>query len=95
LASFMRCAQRRGTGGHMAGWRYAFFYFCDHFPFSTLKVRWYAAKDKGDAYGAEGRIMLVYLQNHCELAPLNYKFNWQEFEKNGWNLLDRTSRLLE
>lgn len=89
LASFARCAKTRGKGGHMAGWRYAFFYFTDHFPFASLRVRSFATPDKAEAYAAEGRVMLAYLKNHRELPPLNYKFNWQEFERQGWNLLDR------
>ena len=89
LRDFVRCATRRGDEGHMAGWRYAFFHFADHYPFSTLRIRWVAAATKEEAYRHEGLVLLVYLCRHAELPPLNYKFNWKLFEELGWNILDK------
>jgi len=67
----------------MAGWRYAFFHFGRFFPYAKLRVRWRPTKTKDDASELESRMLLAYLKNHYELPPLNYKFNWQIFEKDG------------
>jgi hypothetical protein len=88
LYDFVRCATKRGDEGHMAGWRYAFFHFDRHYPFESLRVRWLETDTKEDAYRAEGRLMLEYLNRHSELPPLNYKFNWKLFEELGWDVLD-------
>lgn len=88
LRSFQKCALSRGTTGHMAAWRYAFFRFERQFPFESLRVRWRGAATKQEAYKVEGQVLLAYLQRHCELPPLNYKFNWQVFEELGWDILD-------
>ena len=89
LRDFVRCATKRGDEGHMAGWRYAFFHFADHYPFPSLRIRRIATATKEDAYRREGQLMLVYLRRHAELPPLNYKFNWKLFEELGWKLLDK------
>lgn len=81
LRDFLRCMQTRGQEGHMAGWRFAFFRFERHFPLPSLRVRWATAPTKAAAYALEGRILLAYIKAHCELPPLNYKFNWNEFEE--------------
>jgi hypothetical protein len=73
----------------MAGWRFAFFWFEQQFPLSTLRVRWRATANKQEAYAAEGQVLLNYLRRHCELPPLNYKFNWHMFEFHGWDILDQ------
>lgn len=79
LKDFLRCMRRRGDEGHMAGWRFAFFRFERHFPVESLRVRWVTTVTKEAAYALEGRILLEYIKAHCELPPLNYKFNWHEF----------------
>jgi hypothetical protein len=89
VRSFLRCARDRSERGHMAGWRYAFFHFAKHFPLQSLSVRWQETKTKDEAYEREGLLMLTYLHRHSELPPLNYKFNWSPFERQGWDLLDR------
>jgi hypothetical protein len=88
LRDFKRCSRSRGEEGHMAGWRYAFFRFERQFPLLSLRVRWFNSETKAAAYSAEGRILLSYLQRHCELPPLNYKFNWDVFEELGWHIFD-------
>ena len=72
----------------MAGWRFAFFYFERRFPIESLRVRWFSAGTKKEAHRAESQLLLTYLVNHCELPPLNYKFNWRLFEELGWKILD-------
>ena len=89
LRSFRRCITERGRTGHMAGWRFAFFRFERQFPHATLRVRWREADTKEDAYAAEGEVLFDYVGRHCELPPLNYKFNWQVFEEKGWDILDQ------
>jgi len=81
LRSFKRCAFQRDVTGHMAGWRYAFFNFKMHFSHTSLRVRWFSTESKEKAYAAERRVLVEYLKAHCELPPLNYKFNWDEFEE--------------
>jgi hypothetical protein len=89
LWSFHWCASHRGKKGHMAGWRFAFFRFERQFPLAELRVRWRATATKQEAYRAEGQVLLGYLRRHCELPPLNYKFNWKMFEEYGWDILDQ------
>lgn len=88
LWRFRDCASQRGKTGHMAGWRFAFFRLEKQFPLADLRVRWRATSSKEEAYAAEGQVLLSYLRRHCELPPLNYKFNWQVFELHGWDILD-------
>jgi hypothetical protein len=88
LWGFLRCVTRRGEEWHRAGWRFAFFRFERHFPVSSLRVRWLATETKAEAYNVEGRLLLAYLVRHCELPPLNYKFNWKPIEDLGWNIFD-------
>ena len=80
LKDFHRCLTKRGDEGHMAGWRFAFFRFERHFPMESLRVRWAAATTKEQAHALEARVMLEYIKLHCELPPLNYQFNWKEFD---------------
>jgi hypothetical protein len=89
LLDFIRCASTKGETGHMAGWRYAFFGFDRYYPLRDLYVRWIATSSKETAYEEEGRLLLQYLRRHSELPPLNYKFNWSQFEKHGWDLLEK------
>ena len=88
LEKFRICATNRGAEGHMAGWRYSFFHFDRHFPWTKLRVRWCATSTKEDAYALEGRLLLTYVLRHSELPPLNYKFNWSAFEDLGWDAFD-------
>jgi hypothetical protein len=88
LRGFYRCITKRGEEGHMAGWRFAFFRFERRFPLGSLRVRWRATDDKEEAYRAEGHLLLAYLREHCELPPLNYKFNWKAFAELGWHIFD-------
>ena len=65
----------------MAGWRYAYFGHAQHFPLSSLRVKWSAAQSKRGAYRAEGKLLLLsYLKRYCELPPLNYKSNWSTLD---------------
>jgi hypothetical protein len=89
LRSFHHCITIRGRTGHMAGWRFAFFHFERQFPHAALRVKWREARTKEEAYAAEGEVLLEYVRRHCELPPLNYKFNWQVFETHGWDILDQ------
>ena len=92
LRSFLRCASHRGEEGHMAGWRYAYFKHDRYFPLSSLRAKWCVAQSKQDGYRVEGALLLSYLQRHCELPPLNYKFNWKLFEESNWGILDQSPR---
>ena len=65
-----------------------FFRFERQFPHAELRVKWRATETKQEAYAAEGQVLLGYVRRHCELPPLNYKFNWQMFETHGWDILD-------
>jgi len=80
LKNFMRCAAQRGQEGHMAAWRYNHFHLERHLPLASLRVRWVVTKDKPAAYRAECKMLNRYLHRHCELPPLNYKFNWDMFD---------------
>jgi len=80
LKDFMRCAAQRGQEGHMAGWRYSFFRLERYLPLASLRVRWKATQTKAAAYRAECKMLSQYLHRHCELPPLNYKFNWDTFD---------------
>ncbi len=85
---FCGCINNRHRGKHAAGWRYVFYYFENHFPFSALRVRWLVTKSKEEAAMAEGCLLLAYKRKHCELPPLNNRDNWKIFKKLGWAILD-------
>lgn len=76
LSAFIRCARIEGAAGHMAGWRFNFAKFEKQFPLDTLWVSWFPTADKAAAYSKEGQMLALYLAQHYELPPLNYKFNW-------------------
>ncbi|MBY8946366.1 hypothetical protein J1G35_10855 [Pseudomonas sp. SH10-3B] len=80
LAAFVRCARKPGVSGHMAGWRFNYASFETVFPLDTLWVSWYPTLDKAAAYAKEGEMLALYLAQHFELPPLNYKFNWPKLE---------------
>ncbi|MEM6394443.1 MAG: hypothetical protein AAF797_16880 [Planctomycetota bacterium] len=80
IRDFIRCATREGQEGHIAGWRYNYFGFDSVFPFKSLLIRWQAAESKAEANKIEAQTMRSYLDDHFELPPLNYKFNW-----SGWD----------
>ncbi|MNP37680.1 hypothetical protein D3C76_1311410 [compost metagenome] len=81
LAAFVRCAGSKGATGHMAGWRFNFASFEKMFPLDTLYVSWFPTVDKAAAYAKEGEMLGLYLAEHYELPPLNYKFNWSPQEQ--------------
>lgn len=78
LSDFVRCAGREGATGHMAGWRFARSPFGTVFPLESLWVSWYPTIDKTAAYAKEGELLALYLAEHFELPPLNYKSNWHK-----------------
>ena len=80
LAAFVRCAKKPGAAGHMAGWRFNYAAFEKVFPLETLWVSWHPTVDKATAYAKEGEMLALYLAEHYELPPLNYKFNWPRLE---------------
>ncbi|MDQ0653492.1 hypothetical protein [Pseudomonas cedrina] len=80
LAAFVRCAKNPGAAGHMAGWRFNYAAFEKVFPLETLWVSWHPTIDKATAYAKEGEMLALYLAEHYELPPLNYKFNWPKLE---------------
>jgi len=80
LAAFVRCAKNPGAAGHMAGWRFNYASFEQVFPLDSLWVSWYPTPDKATAYAKEGQMLALYLAEHFELPPLNYKFNWPKLE---------------
>ncbi|KGU87193.1 hypothetical protein [Pseudomonas mediterranea] len=80
LSAFVRCAKDRDVAGHMAGWRFSSSSFETIFPLETLWVSWYPTVDKSAAYAKEGEMLALYLAQHFELPPLNYKFNWPKLE---------------
>ena len=76
VRSFISCASGAQQSGHMAGWRYNKYDFESNFPLSTLYISWHAAATKLEAYALEGHMLREYIEQHKELPPLNYKFNW-------------------
>lgn len=76
VRSFIACANGAQQRGHMAGWRYKKYEFEAHFPLSSLFISWHPAKTKEEAYALEGYMLKKYIEQHKELPPLNYKFNW-------------------
>jgi len=75
LSAFVRSAEDE-KAGHMAGWRYSYYSFKKAFPLDSLWVSWCPTVDKASAYAKEGEMLGLYLAEHYELPPLNYKFNW-------------------
>jgi len=80
IASFLTCAQNPNAYGHMAGIRFALMRFGELFPVSTLWIRYAVLETKELAYAAEGALLKHYTQEHRELPPLNYKYNWSAHE---------------
>lgn len=80
LSAFVRCAKTPAAAGHMAGWRFNYASFEKVFPLESLWVSWYPTANKALAYAKEGEMLGLYLAEHYELPPLNYKFNWSELE---------------
>lgn len=76
LAAFVGCAKGRRASGHIAGWRFLEFGFEKAFPLDSLWVSWCELKDKKAAYAKEGEILSRYYEQHFELPPFNFKFNW-------------------
>lgn len=85
---FIRCSGERFQKGHMAGWRYCFFCLDRVFTRAKLQVRWIETQTKQAAHAIEGEVLLAYLRNHCELPPLNYKFNWSSFGDKEYGCID-------
>ena len=85
---FLRCSGEQFQEGHMAGWRFCFFCLDRYFPRDNLRVRWIEAKTKEAAHAVEGQVLLTYLRRHCELPPLNYKFNWSSFGGKQYGCVD-------
>ncbi|MNP23125.1 hypothetical protein D3C76_1158230 [compost metagenome] len=65
----------------MAGWRFFNSALSKPFPIETLWVSWCELPSKEDAYRKEGEMLALYLSQHYELPPLNYKFNWSPQEQ--------------
>lgn len=89
LREFQKCATTRLYENHMAGYRFAYFYFARYYPLESLRVRWIVTEAKEAAYRAEGRLLLTYLYRHGELPPLNYKFNWDGLSDFEGDVLER------
>lgn len=81
LGRFVGCVQGRHAKGHMAGWRFFNSALSKPFPIETLWVSWCEMPSKEDAYRKEGEMLGLYLSQHYELPPLNYKFNWSAQEQ--------------
>lgn len=81
IRDFIGCAQGTRQLGHMAGWRYHEYDLAPHFPLESLFICWHTAASKPEAYALEGAMLKAYLQQHKELPPLNYKFNWPTEEE--------------
>lgn len=76
LHLFHMCAKGERHRGHNAGWRYHELNMIDRFPLASLRFRWCATDDKVGAYLLEGSMLKLYVSDHFELPPLNYKYNW-------------------
>ncbi len=76
IKTFRDCVRSAKYKSHMAGWRFKFFQFEKKFPVKSLRVRWVRVTTKKAASKAEAQALTDYLKAHCELPPLNYKFNW-------------------
>jgi len=81
LQTFYRCASMPETGGHMAGWRFAFYEMSRHFPLETLYVCWCPVPSEGLAAREEGRLLDEYVRQHMEPPPLNYSASWRHLRK--------------
>jgi len=81
LGVFLYAAEGK-KGPHAAGWRYNFLGLARRgFPLGDLEFRWAGAESKAAAYSLEGDLMKGYLDRFGELPPLNYKFNWSQYEE--------------
>ncbi|ORT50690.1 hypothetical protein ST37_08175 [Vibrio sp. qd031] len=80
IRAFKRCATGESKKGHMAGWRYFSLGYHEIHPFESLWVCYRICDDKDAAYREEGRLLRAYVEQHYELPPLNYKFNWSQSE---------------
>ncbi|WP_127475160.1 hypothetical protein [Sulfurivermis fontis] len=76
IKSFIACANGNRRSGHMAGWRFNRFKFDSKFPLDSLYLSWHRTESKEEAYKLEEKILESYLEQHSELPPLNYKYNW-------------------
>lgn len=81
LQTFNRCASTPGKGGHMAGWRFAFYEMSVHFPLDTLYVCWRSAANEDVAAREEGRLLHEYVKQHMESPPLNYSASWRHLRE--------------
>ena len=77
LKQFLNSA-KYGKSGHMAGWRYHTLKMKSVAPLKLLEVCW--------AYNSaceelECRLMERYIKAFNELPPLNYKYNWSNWEE--------------
>ncbi|MFH0978973.1 MAG: hypothetical protein V1837_06775 [Candidatus Woesearchaeota archaeon] len=75
LQNFKRNIEK-GSGGHMAGWRFHFLKLYE--KFKILKFSFEVCATKEQAYKKEYAMMKRYIDEHKELPPLNYKYNWSE-----------------
>lgn len=80
IKSFIACAKGNQRSGHMAGWRFHRFKFDSKFPLNSLYISWHTAETKEEAYRLEEQILESYLEQHSELPPLNYKYNWASYK---------------
>ena len=76
LQMFLSCANGNRHRGHTAGWRYRELCLDKLFPIASLHFRWKSELSKEKAYALEGELLKEYASQHCELPPLNYKYNW-------------------
>lgn len=77
LTEFWQCATGARPGGHMAGWRFAYYGMAQHFPLASLHVCWRPAATADEAAREEGRLIEEYVRQHMESPPLNYSASWR------------------
>ncbi|MBX9634986.1 MAG: hypothetical protein K2X44_08400 [Magnetospirillum sp.] len=82
VKKFQRCASGIYSGGHMAGWRFAFYDMSRHFPLDTLYVCWRPANSEDIAAREEGRLLHAYVKQHMESPPLNYSASWRHLRES-------------
>lgn len=75
---FISCANGTCQLGHAAGWRYRHLNYSSLFPLHSLYVSWKYAEGEEDEYQMEGALLREYVQQHFELPPLNYKYNYEK-----------------
>ena len=83
LRTFLRCASDSNKGGHAAGMTFARLKLRlsrKGFLVDKLEFRWKTTDSKDEAYEAEGELLDAYVSRFGELPPLNYKFNWSNYE---------------